>query len=1194
MSLQKDLIEIRKKIVSAMRSELMGPGSEISYPDADHELISEYPTKRYSVGILFPKDESFEGNMSRESSEIESEENERVVDENEEETDSERKSKKLNMHQYDSLDEEVNMSQQTKPSSMGLTFFVSGNIQSLKINIEYAKYLPTSNNDIIIPYPLEEDLFIPDCLSPYISFNKENRTIKKLCSIKLTELDEIFERNGIEDASLLNLIRSLNTIFRSSEKAYRRQPFNEEIILNFDSKMVKMPLGNANAYITAVKHYVEEGIYSITVMMVNDESKGGIPIFQPRITIDSSNLNGLKFVSYNSLSNTSNFSDEEKSLDLLYRNKLIYATGHGVSVDWDIYESNGKIFTEFMPLFEVAKVDLNLRQNTAKERAVNKRSLSMKYLSDLDETDKTIKISDMEQFINCYFDWIESLQYECTNLEERYQQVANKHLSLCRESFSRMQKGLSILRTDSNAWDAFQLTNRAMFMQRIHSAFQKKEHYPNDFDWQAEISNVDYKKQNDDNCRWRPFQLAFLLMTIRSIVDSKCSERELVDLIWFPTGGGKTEAYLGLTAFTIFHRRLLNCNNAGTTVLMRYTLRLLTSQQFTRASTLICACEKIRRNEEEKKNPQYSLGAEKITIGLYIGGNHIPNTNKDALENYENLNDKSKCSSLKYRKEKYNKFQVLKCPWCGTKLTKDFINRNECGAWGYKFRKEKHFYLSCTQENCEFEDELPIQIIDEELYKKPPTLLFSTVDKFAMMTWKSDVYSFFGNKTNDAPDLIIQDELHLISGPLGTMVGIYETAIDFLCSYKGRKPKIVASTATIRQAVQQCRALYNRDVRQFPSPGLDASDSFFAKEIPTDKEFGRAYLGIMPSGKTKVMLQARATAMALQFVHQLDCSDQLKDQFYTLTIYFNSLKELGKASSVVSDDVKDFIKRIAYRQIINTPSSRTIGIPYELTSRVNTSELNDTLEKLENNVYNKENQKYKKYPIHVLLASNMISVGVDISRLNLMFLQGQPKMVSEYIQASSRIGRANPGLAITLYDASKSRDRSYYEQFKAFHSAFYKYVEPAGVTPFSAQARDRALHATLISEIRHSIEELRKNASHILDPQVAERVAACANFIYDRIKTINSFNPKGMKDDSDDILNELSIFINEWKNKASAYENLSYGNISNKAKFIPRLIKRFDDECEDAARMTLTSLRNVDRTVPVSVLIWEDEHDEKN
>jgi len=1196
--LQKDLLELRKKIIHAMRAELMGPGSEVSYPDEGHELISEYPAERYSVGILYPREQRFGDNDAvREDEDAANSDDEIIVEE--EPSSDEVNARRSPMYKDDSFDDEVNLAQQNKPSSMGLTFFVSEDITSIKVKADYAKYVVAEDNEIEIPYPYD-DLYIPDCLTPYISFNKEAKTIKKLQPIKVKELDDLIEANRLDDCIDLKwVIVNLNQIFRA-KKAYRRQPFSEDIDLNFEGNLAKTPLSNAKGYLTAVKHCAVENVYSITIMMVNDEIIGRGHIFQPKITIDSAELGDVKFICYNHFSDTTAFSDEEKSLDLLYRNKLVYGTGHGVAVDWIIKDGTGKIFTEFMPEFEVPKINLDLRRETEQEKAVVDRCLSMKYLSDLNKTDRNIKIQEMESFIDCYGAWIEGLRAERSSPDfiDRYHNAADKHIAQCEESYRRMKYGLFLLKTDDVTWNAFQLTNRAMFMQRIHGTFQKKERYPGDEIWQQEMSTLDYHTYSDEKCRWRPFQLAFLLMSIRSIIDPTCEERDLVDLIWFPTGGGKTEAYLGLTAFTIFHRRLTNPTNGGTTVMMRYTLRLLTSQQFTRAATLICACEKIRRDEESNRFKNYKLGREPITIGLWIGGDHIPNRNTNGEKSAQEYLDKltKGTGDLKGRKDKYNKFQVLKCPWCGTKLVKDEIDGKEIGQWGYKFHNKKHFYLSCTQENCEFEGALPIQIVDEELYANPPTLLFGTVDKFAMMAWKKDVMAFFGKKENDTPDLIIQDELHLIAGPLGSMVGIYETAIDYLCSYKGRKPKIVASTATIRQAEQQCRALYNREVRQFPAQGLDASDSFFAKEVPTEVDFGRSYLGVMPSGKTKVMLQARAAAIALQYVHQLNCPDEQKDQFYTLAMYFNSLKELGKAASIVSDDVKDFIKRITYRQIVKLSSSRNIGMAYELTSRVSTPELNDTLDRLENMVYSKKNIEEHKYPINVLLASNMISVGVDVSRLNLMFLQGQPKSVSEYIQASSRIGRTNPGLAVTLYDSSKSRDRSYYEQFKAFHGAFYKYVEPTGVTPFSAPSRDRALHAVLLSAARQSLTEINADecAGFILNEDIEEKVEALATFIYERVKEINTFNPEGMEDDSNQVKTQMKVFIDEWITKARIFEKMSYGDkyiATDAPSGTHRLIKRFDDKNKDDAQRTLTSLRNVDKTVPASVLIWEDEYE---
>ena len=1188
---QKELLNLRKKIADALRAELLGPGSEISYPDAEHELISEYPSDRYSVGILYPQNVKFGDNDAVKEENVEESDEDVAWKEPAEGEESTRD--RHTMYKDDAFDDDINMAQQNKPSSMGLTFFVDGDPKNIKIGVEYAKYVVVDDKEVVVPVPFDE-LHIPECLNSYISFDKETKTVRKLQPIRWGEQNNLFEQNAIEDVRLFNIIANLNKIFQSKH-AYRRCPFNESIELCFENNLAKAELANVKGYVTAVKHCVTNGIHSITIMLVNSEKEGNGHIFQPKIKIESAENQGLHFAEYSRFTDATQFDDEEKSLDLLYRQKLVYSTGHGVSVDWEIdSEGNGRVFTEYMPSFDVPKIDLGLRRETEEEKAVKDVALSMKYLSDLDDTEKAVKIADMATFIDCYGSWIDKLEQESLTLSERYQDAAKRHITQCRESYFRMKFGLDILEKDDVAWDAFSLSNRAMFMQRIHGRFQSTEHYPDDEDWQEKMAKLDYAAESDSDCRWRPFQLAFLLMSIRSIVDPSCEERDLVDLIWFPTGGGKTEAYLGLTAFTIFHRRLTNPNNGGTTVLMRYTLRLLTSQQFTRASTLICACEKIRRDEMRKQVPRYHLGDEEITIGLWIGGDHVPNINKKAAEELDKLTDGG--SDLKGRKDKHNKFQVLKCPWCGTKMVQDYKDGEIIGKWGYKSAK-RGFYLNCTQEGCEFEKRLPIQIIDEELYKKPPTLLFGTVDKFAMMAWKKDVSSFFGKGGNDAPDLIIQDELHLIAGPLGSMVGIYETAIDYLCSGKGRKPKIVASTATIREADRQCRALYNREVRQFPAQGLDASDSFFAKEVPVEREFGRKYLGVMPSGKTKVMLQARATAIALQYVHQMQCPDEQKDQFYTLAIYFNSLKELGKASSVVADDVKDFIKRISYRQIVNRFTSRNIGTAYELTSRVSTSELNDTLDKLEHMTYSVENIANKKYPVNVLLATNMISVGVDVSRLNLMFLQGQPKSVSEYIQASSRIGRANPGLAVTLYDASKSRDRSYYEQFTAFHGAFYKYVEPTGVTPFSSPARDRALHAVLLSGVRQSIDDLNSDdsASNILCESDAGEVEEFAKFIFERVKEINSYNPVGMADDSDKVKIELEDFVEQWKKKAEDYENLIYGDryISvDGNKSAHRLIKRFDDKGGDDAQRTLTSLRNVDRTVPISVLIWEGEYED--
>lgn len=246
-----------------------------------------------------------------------------------------------------------------------------------------------------------------------------------------------------------------------------------------------------------------------------------------------------------------------------------------------------------------------------------------------------------------------------------------------------MYAGIETLKNDETAYSAFMLANRSMFMQRIHIQKQSDlfkanaDRYPGDKEISEWLNNLDYTREDDSKCRWRPFQIAFLLMDINSIVLENSSDRSLIDLIWFPTGGGKTEAYLGLTAFTIFYRKLkYPDNSAGTAVMMRYTLRLLASQQFTRAATLICACEYIRQDcsDPKPRYPKYPLGKDAITVGLWIGGAHIPNKNtgnNSAKYHVDKLKNVTKGYYVEYAKENHNKFQVLKCPWCGTKLVKD-------------------------------------------------------------------------------------------------------------------------------------------------------------------------------------------------------------------------------------------------------------------------------------------------------------------------------------------------------------------------------------------------------------------------------------------------------------------------------------------------------------------------------------------
>ncbi len=895
-----------------------------------------------------------------------------------------------------------------------------------------------------------------------------------------------------------------------------------------------------------------------------------------------------------------NMDDEERSLELLYRDKKSYGTGLGVSVDWSIDNNgNGSLSSDFFPTYEVPPISFELSENEGTQVG----DLSMKYFSDLDLTDKDSKLHSLTRLVDLYGDWVDGLEQETTTLDTRYRLAATNNISECRRAYERMYSGIKTLRDDDKAYAAFTLANRAMFMQRVHLRMQSEtsniDRYPGDSQIGEYLRNMDYRVQDDTDCRWRPFQIAFMLMDIDCIVNDESPERDVVDLIWFPTGGGKTEAYLGLTSFAIFYRRLAHpAVSGGTAVMMRYTLRLLASQQFTRAATLICACEYIRRDCAAKKHlyPPYPLGREPITIGLWIGDTHIPNRNSDAKYHLDELLAVREPFFLRSQKERHNKFQVLKCPWCGTKLVKDHKENKLVGSWGYKMRDSRHFYMSCTHEECDFTARLPIQIIDEELYDNPPSLLFGTVDKFAMLPWDGRIGSYFAvGNDNRSPELIIQDELHLISGSLGTIVGLYETAIDAICSRKGVRPKIVASTATIRRAKEQCSVLYNRDVVQFPPPGLEAGDSFFAREAEIDYGagvFGRKYVGLMPSGKTKAMMEVRAMAALLQKVHIMDLPDEVKDKLWTLTVYFNSLKDLGKASTLVDDDVKDFIIRTANRTFA---SRRLIIGADELTSRVTTTELNETLDKLEKLEYSRANLDKGRYASNVLLATNMISVGIDVARLNVMLLVGQPKLTSEYIQASSRVGRSYPGVAFVQFDATKSRDRSHYEGFKAYHESFYKFVEPTGATPFSKPARERALHAVVTTMIRYGAGlDDDKDAGNFDKSYFVNIVSETERFIIDRVEKISVRADSGLQSDVDDVKREIQEFVSWWHKKsedaAHSKTPLFFGRkfmVRTLDAETNRLLRQYNSSGQDDSIETLTSMRNVDTQVAGKIVIWE-------
>ena len=1227
--MEAEYIAAREKYIELIRTELLGPGSEISFPDKAHELISTSPHNRYSIGILFPRDQQLQADNNDTMSEQQEKTNDEIEDlllpdeenDNEPANAKNEKDKQFNQNNKNdddndgNLDEEISLAAQNMPSSIGFTFLTKGKSDVVNCSVQFATYKKAKPEECMIPfYPDNPDHYVvPELFQPYVKFDAESGMLK-LCVKELSgKTIRALREKDVLPGDEFGLIDALYKLSAQLRKGHVRVPHEISVTLEFGNEQYidcNKELDGTTAKVTALRQSINEEIASVTIMLVNDcvgYPDGENCLFQPCITVDTKD-NSFILIDNSAISDISGRDIEEQSLEMLYRNKKNYGTGLGASVNWEIDQNgNGYIQTDLFPQSEVPGMDFSPSGMGIEDDKV----FSMRYYSDLDKTDRSLKIESLRQIVDSYCAWIEKIKERAPLIEKKYHNAAKINIENCEKSCSRMMNGLKILKEKRDAWDAFQLANRAMFMQRIHIRLQlSTDIYPGDENLSAILNGIDYYKA-EDKYYWRPFQIAFMVMSLASIVEEDSEDRDLVDLIWFPTGGGKTEAYLGLTAFTIFYRRLAHLETSdGTTVIMRYTLRLLTAQQFTRAATMICACEFIREDSSRKKPVYgtYNLGSKPISIGLWVGSNHIPNkvvdgkSQKSAKHMVASLL-KATAANLREEKEKNCKFQLLKCPWCGTKMVKEVVDGKLKGQFGYRV-SGSHFQLFCPQESCYFysRDSLPIQVIDEELYADPPTLLFGTVDKFAMFPWKPEVGAFFGiNRNNRAPELIIQNELHLISGPLGTMVGLYESIIDMLCVQKGNRPKIVASTATIRRAKEQCASLYNRPVCQFPAPGLDAEDSFFAKESVIDYsigKFGRRYIGLMPSGKTKAMMEIRSIAALLQTASSMDLPDKIRDSLWTLTVYFNSLRDLGKCSTLIEDDVKDFMKRMVYR-LGNARDVRMMAYADELTSRVSTTKLNETLDKLEKVEYSKTNIENKRYPSTVVLATNMISVGIDVARLNVMLLVGQPKLTSEYIQASSRIGRTHPGIAFAMYDGAKSRDRSHFEQFKPYHDSFYKYVEPTGVTTFSAPARERALHAILIALLRNMHPDVfkeDKSAASFTPEEFNRSISEIKLFLTNRCSEIIKQINTNMQDDSIEINDEIDAIIEKWMRLLEKYgedhfifgQKYLFGD-TQPAADEGRLMKPFNSGPYDSAFDTLTSMRNVDTAVSANVLIWEDE-----
>jgi len=846
--------------------------------------------------------------------------------------------------------------------------------------------------------------------------------------------------------------------------------------------------------------------------VVKHDGKTTDPLYQFELEIQ---ISGGRFVPSSREERWQNLDNEEQEIEFLYRHVSAFAVGHGVSANWDAESNEGvtKIFTESIPVFYSEVLDTSLAAETGVSDAMKMNFLATAEIEELRAA--------LQSFIRQYSEWIKGETAHGKSLPQSSQVISERLADKAGHILSRMQFGLDTLLDKDNpaVLQAFRLANRAMFLQqqrgRVHLRhFEDLPGAPLSFPALELAESADGSFGS-----WRPFQLGFILLTLTGLVIPNDPSRDEVDLLFFPTGGGKTEAYLGAAALTMFHRRLTDAGHSGVDVLMRYTLRLLTIQQFERSAGLIAAMEHLRRGDPD------ALGEAPFSIGVWLGNETTPNKRQEAL-NF--LKKKG------FPDSGANPFVLNKCPWCGAQ----FGYRKSNSSWlGYKKSQAspRTLRFECPDRPaCEFSTPtkaLPIWITDEDVYDEKPSFILATVDKFARLAWEPRARALFnrdesGTQSGLPPSLIIQDELHLISGPLGSMVGLYEAVVEDLCTYETADgpigPKIIASTATTRRYQEQVLSLYGRtETTIFPQAISRANETFFSSVLRIEGKpvKGTAFVGINPATYSTGQVSASQLAAILsQAPGAWKGSLEEMDFYSTAVWFFNSLKELGQTLTLMQSTVLSLIEAMWRDARLPVARSRSLEPMMELTGRISAAEVAGALERL--GIPATENRS-----VTTCLASSIMEVGVDVQRLGLLTIMGQPKMTSQYIQVAGRVGRSRekgPGLVVMLYNPSRARDRSIYEQFRSFHERLYARVEPLSVTPFAIQTLDKGLEGALLAHYRMTTPL----GQSPLEPQLPEFNSSSEVFV-NRAATIGV---------SEEAIGDLNGTVGRFRKLWSAYK----------------------------------------------------------
>ncbi|MDE5803681.1 MAG: DISARM system helicase DrmA [Lachnospiraceae bacterium] len=1119
---------VREKILEALRVDLMGPQEEC-------EVLNEVPTSSYITGMLYPSDTSFSEDETYDDQEFMN--NEYYTED--------RKDSSTGEEDYDS--EVLTQGKFKKQASCGLTCYVGADVSVITASIKWGSYEKTQEKVLETKEGVEKEV-------------KRSRYVRE-------------QHLAVVDIDLASFERSRKMCLEEDEHL---QLHIFQMPVSDGNKMISVYLYNRRPKTEKEKEY-EQVLFQVEIQLADDYLN---PIFVPEYRCRSNKLED----------------------EYYYETRPVFARGRGCAAIWiraDESENAVAVRTSFIPDYEMN--DVSPQISTFPEH-----TFSMQFL--MWPKNREESVARLRRMTNDYQKWIDGLRGHEYMTRDVFREKGNSIIRECENACRRMNEGINLIENNQIVFQAFCFMNQVMYMQRSISAYAKKSGQGID------CNLTDYQKK--DHSEWRPFQIAFVLLNLTGIIYPDSKERKTVDLLYFPTGGGKTEAYLGLIAFTMAYRRLTASDeveyekDGGVTVFLRYTLRLLTTQQRDRLIKLVIAAEMTR-----EKRPDL-FGKQRFAIGFWVGGQVTPNKFSD----YE---DPQKQRDFIRKLTK----QLIKCPCCGREIKESDYDIDPAS---------KTVKITCSNSRCHFykykDVSLPVYLVDEEIYRKCPTIVIATVDKFATLPWNEQTGLLFGNadrfcsrcgyiakgeehvsyhratkgwpqvkpvsvKPFYPPELIIQDELHLITGPLGTIYGGYEELVEELCSFyrdgQKIKPKYIVSTATIKNAKEQIRCLYGReDYAQFPPDGFDMGSSYFITEIKLPEcSYGindeekilemaqagqkpfRQYVGICGNGSSVKTTLLRVYAIILQTVFELAQYDEYKDYvdpYYTLIGYFNSIRELGGAVRLLDDDIPSRIENLKKRY--GHELRRFLPKKKEITSRIPSYEITKILEELTEG-YKPGQPKQSCYD--VVIATNMIAVGMDVDRLGLMTITGEPKQNSEYIQASSRVGRTYPGLIITVYNPYRPRDLSHYENFTGFHSQMYRYVEGTTATPFSARARDRVLHAVVVGMLRLQHEELaaNKNAGAIISfPD--EKIQELKREILDRVMIVNHRVCEEAEREMDD-------FIRGWRELCRDTKPLSYYTNDKGVENRNRLLNYYHSYCKDREKPTLNSMREVEKAATI-------------